>query len=51
MDITNVEFMLLQIICERKEASGYEINQLIKERGYREWVDMGTTSIYVGLKN
>lgn len=50
MDITNVEFMLLQIICERKEASGYEINQLIKERGYREWVDMGTTSIYVGLK-
>ncbi|WP_435920840.1 PadR family transcriptional regulator [Paenibacillus sp. DYY-L-2] len=50
MEITNVEFMLLQIIYERKEVSGYEINQLINERGYREWGDMGTTSIYVGLK-
>lgn len=50
MEITNVEFMLLQIIYEMKEVSGYEINQLIHERGYREWGDMGTTSIYVGLK-
>jgi DNA-binding PadR family transcriptional regulator len=50
MEITNVELMLLQIICEQKTVSGYEINQLIKERGYREWGDIGTTSIYVGLK-
>jgi DNA-binding PadR family transcriptional regulator len=50
MEITNVEFMLLQIICEQKTVSGYEINQLIKDRGYREWGDIGTTSIYVGLK-
>lgn len=50
MEITNVEFMLLQIICEQKKVSGYVINQLIKERGYSEWVDIGTTSIYVGLK-
>ncbi|KGR76097.1 PadR family transcriptional regulator [Ureibacillus sinduriensis] len=50
MEITNVELMLLQIIREQETVSGYEINQLIKERGYREWGDIGTTSIYVGLK-
>lgn len=50
MEISNVEFILLQIIYEQKEVSGYEINQIIKERGYREWGDIGTTSIYVGLK-
>jgi len=49
MELANVEFMLLQIICEQKEVSGYEINQLVKERGYKEWADIGTTSIYVGL--
>ena len=49
MELTNVEFMLLQIICEQKEVSGYEINQLVRERGYKEWADIGTTSIYVGL--
>ena len=49
MELTNVEFILLQIICDKTEVSGYEINQLIKERGYKEWADIGTTSIYVGL--
>jgi DNA-binding PadR family transcriptional regulator len=49
MEITNVEFVLLQIISDKIEISGYEINQLIKERGYKEWADIGTTSIYVGL--
>ncbi len=50
MEITNVESILIQIIYEQKTVSGYEINHLIKERGYREWGDIGTTSIYVGLK-
>jgi DNA-binding PadR family transcriptional regulator len=49
MELTNVEFILLQIICDKIEVSGYEINQLIKERGYKEWADIGTTSIYVSL--
>jgi len=49
MELANVEFMLLQIICEQQEVSGYEINQLVKKRGYKEWADIGTTSIYVGL--
>lgn len=49
MELSNVEFILLQIICDKPMISGYEINQLVNERGYREWADIGTTSIYVGL--
>lgn len=47
--LSNVEFMLLQIISEKAGISGYEINRLVEERGFREWADIGTTSIYVGL--
>ncbi len=49
-DVTNVETVLLQIIAEKKGISGYGISQIVKERGYREWADIGMTSIYVGLK-
>ncbi|CUH97226.1 hypothetical protein P22_3353 [Propionispora sp. 2/2-37] len=49
MRLTNTEFIILQIIYERQEVSGYDIDQWIKERGYREWADIGTTSIYTGL--
>ncbi|WP_307474522.1 PadR family transcriptional regulator [Paenibacillus harenae] len=48
--LSNVEFMLLQIIAERNQISGYDINKLIDQRGYREWANIGTTSIYAGLK-
>ncbi|WP_248925003.1 PadR family transcriptional regulator [Paenibacillus hamazuiensis] len=48
--LSNVEFMLLQIIAERNQASGYDINKVIDQRGYREWANIGTTSIYAGLK-
>jgi DNA-binding PadR family transcriptional regulator len=49
MELSNSEFILLQIIYDKEMISGYEIHQLIKARGYREWADIGTTSIYVGL--
>jgi len=48
--LSNIEYMLLQMIAECKQASGYEINKLIDQRGYREWANIGTTSIYTGLK-
>lgn len=48
--LNNVEFMLLQILCDSGELSGYEINQLVEERNYRQWADIGTTSIYVSLE-
>jgi len=48
--LSNVEFMLLQLIAECNQASGYDINKLIDQRGYREWANIGTTSVYAGLK-
>ncbi|NPV01504.1 MAG: PadR family transcriptional regulator [Brevinematales bacterium] len=48
--VSNVEFMLMEIIAECREISGYEINTFVEGRGYREWADIGTTSIYVGLE-
>jgi DNA-binding PadR family transcriptional regulator len=48
--LTNVEMVLLQIIAEKEGISGYGMNRVVKERGYREWADIGMTSIYVGLK-
>jgi DNA-binding PadR family transcriptional regulator len=48
--LSNVEYMLLSLIRESKKASGYGLNAVIKDRGYREWADIGMTSIYMGLK-
>lgn len=48
--LSNVEFMLLQMIAECRQASGYDIKKLVDRRGYREWANIGTTSIYLGLK-
>jgi DNA-binding PadR family transcriptional regulator len=50
MDLTNVEIALLQLIGEKKLASGYELNRLIEERGYRNWAGIGKTSIYNTLQ-
>ena len=48
--ISNVEFMLLQIIYQKVEICGYEIDKIVKMREYREWADIGRTSIYIGLE-
>lgn len=48
--ISNVEFALLQLIAENNNISGYEINKLVEERGYKEWANIGATSIYTGLE-
>jgi DNA-binding PadR family transcriptional regulator len=50
MNITNSEFILLILISENEEISGYKINILIEKYGYREWAGIGSTSIYKGLK-
>lgn len=50
MLLSNVEFMLLQMIAECRQASGYDIKKLVDRRGYRDWANIGTTSIYLGLK-
>jgi len=48
--ISNVEFILLVLIYEQSKITGYQLNSIIEERGHREWADIGTTSIYNGLK-
>ncbi len=48
--VSNVEFILLTLVHEKKKITGYQLNSLIEERGYKEWADIGTTSIYTGLK-
>jgi len=47
--LSNTELMLLELAAERGELSGYEIDQLVRERGFREWAGLGRTSIYGGL--
>jgi len=49
LSLSNAEFMLLQIIAQSGEISGYRINKLVGEREYRAWADIGTTSVYTGL--
>lgn len=43
--MTNAELAILSLIVE-KPRYGYEIEQVIEERGMREWTDIGFSSIY-----
>jgi len=42
--------MILSLLWSAKTASGYKLNATIKDRGYREWADIGMTSVYITLK-
>jgi len=43
--ITNAELAILSLVVEQA-VHGYQIDQIIKERGMREWTDIGFSSIY-----
>lgn len=47
--MTNAELAILSLIAE-KPRHGYEIEQIIDERGMREWTEVGFSSIYYLLK-
>ena len=47
--MTSAEFAILTLIIERPRH-GYEIEQVIEERGMREWTEVGFSSIYYLLK-
>ena len=51
MGLSNTEMILLTLINEHQGISGYQLNVNIRKYGYREWAGIGTTSVYVGLKN
>ena len=47
--MTNAELAVLSLVAERPRH-GYEIDQVIKERGMRDWTEVGFSSIYYLLK-
>ena len=47
--MTNAELAILSLVAE-KPRHGYQIEQVIKERGMREWTEVGFSSIYYLLK-
>jgi DNA-binding PadR family transcriptional regulator len=47
--MTKAELAILGLVVE-KPRHGYEIEQVIEERGMREWTEVGFSSIYYLLK-
>ena len=47
--MTNAELAVLSLVAEQPRH-GYEIEQVIEERGMREWTEVGFSSIYYLLK-
>jgi len=47
--MTNAELAILTLVAEQPRH-GYEIEQVIQERGMREWTEVGFSSIYYLLK-
>ena len=43
--MTNAELAILSLIAEQPRH-GYQIDQVIQERGMREWTEVGFSSIY-----
>lgn len=48
-NISNLEYVILHLVAERP-VHGYQIEQLIEERGMRVWTDIGFSSIYHVLR-
>ena len=47
--MTNAELAILSLVAE-EPRHGYQIEQVIKERGMRDWTEVGFSSIYYLLK-
>jgi DNA-binding PadR family transcriptional regulator len=45
MNLTNAELTVLGLVAERPRH-GYEVEQVIEERGIRNWTELGFSSIY-----
>jgi len=45
MTLTNPELVIVGLVAEKPQY-GYQIEQLILQRGMREWTDIGFSSIY-----
>ena len=50
ISLSHVDEALLLLLSESPGISGYTINRLVEQRGYRAWAGIGTSSIYARLK-
>lgn len=48
ISLTNAEFMVLGLVAEMPRH-GYQLEQVIEQRGMREWAQIGFSSIYFVL--
>lgn len=48
--INNAELAILSLIDELGNCNGYQLRQLVKERGYDAWSGVSSSSIYITLK-
>lgn len=48
MELTSAELTLLGLVVERPRH-GYDLEQVIEQRGIRQWADIGFSSIYYVL--
>ena len=48
--INNAEFVLLLVMTETEWVNGYQLRQIITDRGMEAWAGVSTSSIYVMLK-
>ncbi|MCK9223769.1 MAG: helix-turn-helix transcriptional regulator [Candidatus Muirbacterium halophilum] len=49
-ELSNIEFVITGVILENPNLSGYKINKIIEDLGYRQFISIGTTSLYNTLK-
>ena len=49
MFFSNAELMLMQLISQSPNKTGYEINNWVRKLGYNKWAGVGKTSVYNGF--
>lgn len=47
---TDIEILLLMLLRSEGSLSGYELNRIVEERGYRKKINIATSSIYATLQ-
>lgn len=49
-DVSNIDFAIMLLLAEQPHTSGYSLDKLVEERGFRVWAGIGVSSIYARLK-
>lgn len=49
MELSNIDMVLLEILCETDSLSWYKLNKIIQEREYQRQANIGKSSVYSRL--